>query len=86
MSTKVKTDNNSIRFRLWLYFLALVLGIMILIWALQLFFLNNRYEEMKITEVDRIASSICHSYMKNDEDLTNNIQELSVSNDFYVMM
>ena len=41
---------------------------------------------MKITEVDRIASSICHSYMKNDEDLTKNIQELSVSNDFYVMM
>ena len=86
MSTKVKFDSNSIRFRLWLYFLALVLGIMILIWALQLFFLNNRYEEMKITEVDRIASSICHSYMKNDEDLTKNIQELSVSNDFYVMM
>ena len=86
MSTKVKFDPNSIRFRLWLYFLALVLGIMILIWALQLFFLNNRYEEMKITEVDRIASSICHSYMKNDEDLTKNIQELSVSNDFYVMM
>lgn len=86
MSTKVKFDPNSIRFRLWLYSLALVLGIMVLIWALQFFFLNNGYEEMKIKEVDRIASSIYHSYLKNDSDLTKNIQELSVSNDFYVMM
>ena len=58
MSTKVKFDRNSIKFRLWLYFLSLVIGIVVLIWVLQIFLLNNGYEEMKIKEVDRIASSI----------------------------
>ena len=86
MSTKVKFDPNSIKFRLWLYFLSLVIGIVVLIWVLQIFLLNNGYEEMKIKEVDKIASSIYHSYVRNDENLTQSIQELSVSNDFYVMM
>lgn len=86
MSTKYKFDQNSIRFRLWLYFLSLVIGIVALIWLLQVFFLNIGYEDMKVKEVDRIASSIYHAYIKNDENLTKNIQELSVSNDFYVMM
>lgn len=86
MSTKIKFDRNSIKFRLWLYFMSLVLGIVVLIWVLQIFFLNNGYEEMKVTEVDRIATSIFHAYTKEDPNLTKYIQELSISNDFYVMM
>lgn len=86
MNTKIKFDSKSIKFRLWVYFAALALGIVILIWFLQIFFLNNYYEHMKIVEVDRIATSIAHSYEKKDSDLTENIQALSVNNDFYVMM
>ena len=86
MSTKYKFDKNSIKFRLWLYFLSLVVGIIALIWLLQVFLLNNGYEDMKVKEVDRIALSIYHAYNRNDENLTKSIQELSVSNDFYVMM
>ena len=41
---------------------------------------------MKIREVVRVATSISHAYQLGDEDLTAYIQELSVSNDFYVMM
>ena len=74
MSTKVKFDPNSIKFRLWLYFLSLVIGIVVLIWVLQIFLLNNGYEEMNIKEVDKIASSIYHSYVRNDENLTQSIQ------------
>ena len=83
MSTKYKFDQNSIRFRLWLYFLSLVIGIVALIWLLQVFFLNIGYEDMKVKEVDRIASSIYHAYTRNDANLTESIQELSVTNDFY---
>ena len=86
MSTKISFDAKSIKFRLWIYFAALGLGIVILIWFLQIFFLNNYYEHMKIMEVNRISASICHSYERNDSELTENIQELSISNDFYVMM
>ena len=70
MSTKYKFDKNSIKFRLWLYFLSLVVGIIALIWLLQVFLLNNGYEDMKVKEVDRIALSIYHAYNRNDEKLT----------------
>ena len=86
MSTKIKFDAHSIKFRLWVYFAAIGMGVVGLIWFLQLFFMNNYYEEMKIREVARVASSISVSYQKDDSNLTSSIQELSISNDFYVMM
>ena len=67
-------------------FAAIGVGVVASIWFLHLFFLDTYYEEMKIAEVDRIATSISRSYQKNEPDLTQSIQELSVSNDFYVMM
>ncbi len=86
MNTKISFDPKSIKFRLWMYFAALGLGVVLLIWFLQIFFLNNYYEHMKILEVNRISSSICHAYEKQDSKLTEYIQSLSVSNDYYVMM
>ena len=66
--------------------MAFGLGVVALIWFLQLFLMNNYYEQMKIGEVTRVATSISHSYQRGDTDLTQDIQELSISNDFYVMM
>lgn len=86
MSTKISFDQNSIKFRLWGYFLAVGLGVVAMIWFLQLFFVNNYYEEMKVREVMRVASSISADYEKNDKDLAYSIQALSITNDFYVMM
>ena len=86
MSTKVSFDAGSIKFRLWVYFVAIGVGVVALIWFLHLFLLDTYYEDMKIAEVDRIAASISRSYQRDDPELTEAIQELSVSNDFYVMM
>lgn len=79
-------DHHSIKVRLWMYFMVFGLGVVALIWFLQSFFMNNYYEQMKIGEVTRVATSISHSYQKQSKDLTNQIQELSIINDFYVMM
>ncbi len=86
MSSKIKFDFKSIRFRLWVCFMLIVIGMISLIWSLQVFFLNNGYEDMKINEVSKIATTLYRSYLKNDEKLTETIQELSVSNDLYVLM
>ncbi len=86
MSTKVRFDANSIKFRLWIYFVAIGVGVVALIWFLHLVLLDSYYEEMKIAEVDRIAASISRSYQNEDPEFTEAIQELSVSNDLYVMM
>ena len=86
MSTKIKFDAKSIKFRLWVYFVGIGVGVIALIWFLHIFFLNTYYEEMKISEVNKIATSISKTYQEDNPDLTNVIKELSVSNDFYVMM
>ena len=41
MSTKIKFDRHSIKFRLWMYFIGIGVGILLLVWFLQIFFLNN---------------------------------------------
>ena len=69
-----------------MYFMAFGLGVVALIWFLQSFFMNNYYEQMKIGEVTRVATSISHSFQKGADDLTEEIQELSIVNDFYVMI
>lgn len=86
MSTKLKFDFKSIRFRLWIYFLGFGIAVLLLIWGIQIYLLNNSYETMKTQEVSRVASLITKSYLQGDENLTTSIQELSVNNDFYVMM
>ena len=86
MNMRANFDTKSIKLRLWIYFVGIGIGVVGLIWFLHIFFLNNYYEEMKISEVDRVAASISHAYQKDDNNLTASIQELSISNDLYVMM
>lgn len=86
MSSKVRFDFKSIRFRLWMYFLGFSVVAFLLIWFLQIYFFNNSYETMKAKEVSRVASMISRAYQQGDANLTTSIQELSVNNDFYVVM
>ena len=87
MSTQTNGfDYRSIKVRLWMYFMAFGLGVLVLIWFLQLFFMNNYYEQMKIGEVSRVASSISHTLQKDPENLEYKMQELSIANDFYIML
>lgn len=48
----------SIRFRVWLYFLGFTAIILVLIWFLQIFFLNHYYEEMKIRRTEEAANQL----------------------------
>ena len=86
MNTKISFDSRSIKLRLWFYFIGVGIGVIALIWFLHIFFLNNYYEQMKISEVDKVATSISAAYLRGDKNLTNTMQELSISNDLYVMM
>ena len=66
--------------------MVVVVFMLALIWGLHILLLNNSYEQMKIREVDEIASTLHSSYIRNDEHLTETIQELSITNDLYVLM
>ena len=86
MSPKIRFDFKSIRFRLWLCFMVVVIFMLALIWGLHILLLNSSYEQMKIREVDEVASTLHSLYAASDEHLTETIQELSIANDLYVLM
>jgi hypothetical protein len=72
-------DFKSIRFRVWLYFLGFTAVILVLIWFLQIFFLNNYYEEMKIKRMQEAANQLVALFQAENQEgftaLANQITE-----------
>ncbi|MBE6035055.1 HAMP domain-containing sensor histidine kinase [Aminipila sp.] len=81
---KINFDKNSINFKLWAYFVLFAAFLLSLLWLLQIFFLNTYYQEMKITETNRVANVIADKYGK--EDFLETIRALSVTNDMYIQI
>ncbi|QHI72798.1 HAMP domain-containing sensor histidine kinase [Aminipila terrae] len=81
---KINFDKNSINFKLWAYFILFAAFLLSLLWLLQIFFLNTYYQEMKISETNRIANVIADKYGK--PDFVETIRSLSVSNDMYIQI
>lgn len=79
---KFKFDFHSLRFKLWAYFALFAVLILALIWFLQVFFLHNYYEEMKVNETHRIAQTITLSY--GSENFTNTVSNISATNDLFI--
>jgi len=79
---RIHFDPKSLKFKLWTYFLLFAALLMLILWVLQVFFLNNYYQQMKINETNRIAKSITEEYGR--ADLKDQIRELMVRNDMYI--
>lgn len=63
-------DKKSLKFKLWTYFIVFAASIMIILWLLQIVFLNSYYETMKTNEIKRIGNSLVLEYGKEGfEDL-----------------
>lgn len=75
-------DTKSLRFKLWTYFALFAILIMVLLWFLQIFFLNNNYEEMKISETNRIAQQIISKY--GSDGFADYLESLSTVNDVFI--
>ena len=65
MEEKSRFDFNSIRFRLWGYFILFAVLILGLVWLLQVYFLDSFYESMKVKEADKIARDIIQEFRTN---------------------
>ena len=90
MNSKInKLDLNSIKFKLWAYFITFAVILLCLIWLLQISFLNLYYEEMKSNETSRIANQIKNSFASEDydiDDLKTTINSLSTHNDMTIIV
>lgn len=77
----------SIRFRVWLYFLGFTAIILVLMWFLQIFFLNNYYEEMKIRRTQEAANQLVQLYQADNEDgFTTVANQITEDNDVFVRL
>ena len=54
----IRIDFGSLKFRLWGYFGLFAVILVVMVWVLQVFFLNNYYEDMKLRETQRIVADI----------------------------
>ncbi len=75
-------DFRSIYFKVWLYFVAFATALLLVLWGLQIFFLNTYYQDMKINETQRVAGVITSQY--KNENIIDIIRNLSYSNDMYI--
>ncbi len=82
-------DVNSIRFRLWATFILFALVLLVLIWVLQIAFLNNYYEYMKKREANTVINSLQNTYKSNGYSLLileQSIDELASSSDMTILV
>lgn len=59
---KKLVNRRSLKFQLWAYFGAFALFIMVIIWLLQIFFLNTYYENMKAHEIEKLGRELIAEY------------------------
>lgn len=82
---KLKLDVRSIKFKTWLYFILFTTFLMIILWFLQVLFLNNFYGVMKTEQTDKIVQNIKKSYnTKTSEKFLETVEDISDSNDVYI--
>ncbi len=84
MNLKNKFDFKSIRFKLWIYFIGFALLLIGLIWFLQIFFLNNYYEQMKTGEITKIADQIIDIFQeekKSSAELVRTLNDIVLDNE-----
>lgn len=82
-----KFDSNSLKFKLWLYFMCFAALIMAVVWLAQVYMLNNSYEDMKTNQVNKFAQSISAQYRTGGftDRFLNNIKTMASTNDIDVI-
>ena len=82
---KLRIDRNSIKFKTWLYFILFAGFLMVLLWVLQVLFLNNFYDVMKDEQTQRVAKTIEIDYQKkSNARFLQSVDNISNSNDMFI--
>lgn len=58
----MRIDKKSLQFKMWSYFILFSATIMIILWLLQIVFLNNFYTNMKTNEIEEIGNQLVEEY------------------------
>ncbi|MDR1293090.1 MAG: hypothetical protein LBJ91_06840 [Clostridiales Family XIII bacterium] len=86
--SKIRTmsiDARSLKFRLWIYFLLFTGLLLAILWSLQVFFLNNYYQDMKIRETNDAATRVEALYKAGEfSEIRDQLRDIYRSNDMYI--
>ena len=84
---KIKFDFKSLKFKMWAYFIMFAVVLLIIIWVLQVFFLNYYYKDMKTSSTNRVAKTIENQYKLDDYDeLSKVIEDISNKNEMSIFI
>ena len=82
---KLRLDYRSIKFKTWLYFVLFAGFLMLILWFLQVLFLNNFYEVMKVEQTKNVTKNIESYYLRYDQErFLERIEDISDSNDMFI--
>lgn len=81
---KFMLDVKSIKFKMWKYFMLFAALIMLVLWFLQIIFLNSYYQAMKTREVLRAANTLMSEYEKGDFDEV--VSQYSFKNNMFILI
>jgi signal transduction histidine kinase len=78
-------DGKSLKFKLWIYFLLFTGMLLVILWSLQVFFLNNYYQDMKIRETNNAAARVESLYKAGEfSEIRDQLRDIYRSNDMYI--
>lgn len=79
-------NTKSINFKVCLYIFSLIFIILFLLWFLQVFFLNNYYDKMKVYVNTKMVEDIEDAYAKSDSNETfyGEISRIVADDDMYI--
>ena len=66
MTRDTIVDQKSIRVKFWLYFSGMALFILLLLWLLQIVFINSFYKSMKIRDTEKVGRTVTRRFGKED--------------------
>lgn len=82
-----KNKGRSLRFSVWFYFLVFAAIMMLLIWMLQILFLNTSFQTMKINSAEKYVADLTYSYEQGSlEGLYKYVETTRGNNDIYVQI
>ncbi len=85
MKHRFKIDYRSIKFKTCLYFILFAGFLLIVLWFLQVLFLNNFYGVMKDEQTQRVVKDIQSNYkIQSNSKFLRSIETISNSNDMFI--
>lgn len=78
MKNDAYSTTNTLTFKFWLYFVTFAVSLFIILWFMQVIFLQSYYSSMKKNETIRLSKEIEQYYL--EENFTDNIDNLAYKN------